>query len=91
MFQKAKALLLEGNSANEVKNAICYAAATNRDPEIFLDTVKNATASSKENASLYADTDSAAGESVLQDGYGLMLLANEPHGIRLPLFSLRSV
>ncbi len=78
MFQKAKALLLEGNSANEVKNAICYAAATNRDPEIFLDTVKSATSPSKENASLYADANSAAEETALQDGYGLMLLANEP-------------
>ena len=78
MFQKAKALLLEGNSANEVKNAICYAAATNRDPAIFLDTVKSATSPSKENASLYADANSAAEETALQDGYGLMLLANEP-------------
>lgn len=78
MFQKAKALLLEGNSANEVKNAICYVATTNRDPAIFLDTVKNATAPSKENASLYADANSAARETALQDGYGLMLLANEP-------------
>lgn len=30
------------------------------------------------NASLYADANSAARETALQDGYGLMLLANEP-------------